>query len=80
MILENLDATATGPVTISVQSFTISAQVYSDSGQLLNDFTGANVIRFPADLAKVPAARRALIFRQIGMAMLAHLANFPDDR
>jgi hypothetical protein len=80
MNLQNVAATPGGPVQVSVPSFSITAQVFDNDGRLVADLTGASAINFPADLAKIPAARRQVIYRYIAMLLIQHFGNFPDER
>lgn len=78
-ILQNLTITPGAAVAVSIPSFTISVQITTNDGRPVADYTGPNAIQFPADLAKVPQARRDRISRLIAQAMIAHLAGVVDE-
>jgi hypothetical protein len=79
MILQQLGATALGPAQVNVPRFAITAQVFDDDGKLVADFTGANVVNFPADIGKLTAAQRNAFLRQIGTHLVYALANRASD-
>lgn len=58
--------------TMSVPRYQIACRVYSDRGQLLRDFTGANALIFPNVLANLSEAER--------VEMIELIANWVIDK
>lgn len=64
--LKNLTITAGGTVTPTLQQFTVSVQVTnSQTGAVLADFTGANVLVWPNVLATLTVTQRRELIERV---------------
>lgn len=76
--LQQFTITPLSNASVTVPRFTISAQITnSKTGAVLFDFTGANVITFPADLPTLlpTAAERREFVEQIALYLLRKKAG-----
>lgn len=77
--LQNFSRTFLGASNVNVPRVQISAQITdSTTGAVLADFTGANVIIFPAVLSTLSAAQRQKIADMIATTLVLMRGGFDD--
>jgi hypothetical protein len=65
-------------VVVTGKTFTVEGKVYNDDRQLVADYTGANLVRFPQVMNNLTDPQVQELANLLGAWLLLHLSGLPS--